>query len=61
LRIEGAGGWYHVTARGKRRSEIFDQDCGLSDRELSPKAEIGCASTATAVRRFSARIDPEKD
>jgi putative transposase len=28
LRIEKAGGWYHVTARGNERKSIFRDDCG---------------------------------
>jgi REP element-mobilizing transposase RayT len=30
LRHHYAGGWYHITARGMRRREIFKDDC---DRE----------------------------
>jgi len=52
LRIDLAGGWYHVTARGiDRRAIIRD------DRDREQFGEIGTAAAfAQAVKRFAARL-----
>jgi hypothetical protein len=69
-RIERAGGWYHVAARGNERRSIFRDDrrrdlvsylgqraCGLKLGELVALTEMrDHGAVSDAIRRFETRL-----
>ena len=61
LRIEVAGGWYHVTARGNQRQRLYtDRKDRIDFLELleglaERVGRLDYVSVAGAIRRFCAR------